>query len=56
MEALDLLKSRNMLDTLKLLHYHLGSQIPNIRDIRSAVVEAARIYADLLKKGQQWGT
>lgn len=55
MEALDLLKSRNMLDTLKLLHYHLGSQIPNIRDIRSAVVEAARIYAGLVKEGAAMG-
>jgi arginine decarboxylase len=55
MEALDLLKSRNMLDSLKLLHYHLGSQIPNIRDIRSAVVEAARIYAGLVKEGAPMG-
>ncbi len=55
MDALDLLKSRNMLDSLKLLHYHLGSQIPNIRDIRSAVVEAARIYAGLVKEGAPMG-
>ena len=31
----DTLKERGMLGSLKLLHYHLGSQIPNIRDIRS---------------------
>ena len=40
---------------MKLLHYHLGSQIPNIRDIRSAVVEASRIYAELVKEGATMG-
>jgi arginine decarboxylase len=54
-EAVDLLKAKNMLDSLKLLHYHLGSQIPNIRDIRSAVVEGARIYAELVKEGAPMG-
>lgn len=51
----DALKARNMLDSLKLLHYHLGSQIPNIRDIRSAVLEAARVYAELVKEGAPMG-
>ncbi|MGI6668811.1 MAG: biosynthetic arginine decarboxylase [Acetivibrionales bacterium] len=54
-EAVDTLREENMLDTLKLLHYHLGSQIPNIRDIRSAVIEAARIYAELVKEGAPMG-
>ncbi|NLV68164.1 MAG: biosynthetic arginine decarboxylase [Spirochaetes bacterium] len=54
-EAVDLLKSREMLDCLQLLHYHLGSQIPNIRDIRAAVVEATRIYAGLVKEGAPMG-
>ena len=54
-EAVDLLKSKNMLDSLKLLHYHLGSQIPNIQDIRSAVVESARIYVELVKEGAPMG-
>jgi len=54
-EAVDLLKQKNMMDCLKLLHYHLGSQIPNIRDIRSAVVEAARIYAGLVNEGAPMG-
>ena len=44
-----------MLGCLKLLHYHLGSQIPNIRDIRSAVLEAARVYAELVKEGAPMG-
>ncbi len=51
----DTLRDQNMLDCLKLLHYHLGSQIPNIRDIRSAVGEAARVYAELVKEGAAMG-
>jgi len=51
----DTLKERGMLDSFKLLHYHLGSQIPNIRDIRSAVLEAARVYAELVKEGAPMG-
>ena len=52
----DTLKERGMLGSLKLLHYHLGSQIPNIRDIRSAVLEATRVYAELVKEGAPMGT
>ncbi|MCL1912129.1 MAG: biosynthetic arginine decarboxylase [Leptospirales bacterium] len=51
----DKLREKNMLDCLKLLHYHLGSQIPNIRDIRSALVEASRVYSDLVKEGAPMG-
>ena len=51
----DTLKEKNMLDCLKLLHYHLGSQIPNIRDIRSAVLEATRVYAELVNEGAPMG-
>jgi arginine decarboxylase len=53
--GVDLLKANGMLDCLKLLHYHLGSQVPNIRDIRTAVTEACRIYADLVKEGAPMG-
>ena len=45
------LKRCEMLDCFQLLHYHLGSQIPNIRDIRSAVMEACRVYAGLVGEG-----
>ena len=45
------LKSRGMEDCLDLLHFHLGSQITNIRQIKGAVTELARIYADLKKQG-----
>jgi len=54
-EIVDTLKEKNLLSSLKLLHYHLGSQIPNIRDIRSAVVEAARVYAELVAEGAPMG-
>ena len=54
-EMVDTLRERDMLDTLKLLHYHLGSQIPNIRDIRSAVLEATRVYAELVSEGAPMG-
>ena len=45
------LKARGMEDCLDLLHFHLGSQITNIRQIKGAVTELARIYADLKKQG-----
>ncbi len=51
----DKLKENKMLDSLKLMHYHLGSQIPNIRDIRSAVLEATRVYAELVREGAPMG-
>ncbi|MGA8055745.1 MAG: biosynthetic arginine decarboxylase [Burkholderiales bacterium] len=50
-EVVDSLRRHGMLDCLQLLHYHLGSQVPNIRDIRSSVLEACRYYADLVKEG-----
>nr|WP_321465383.1 biosynthetic arginine decarboxylase [uncultured Desulfobulbus sp.] len=49
--AVDLLNDAGMLDCLKLVHYHLGSQISNIREIRTAVNEACRVYAGLAKEG-----
>lgn len=54
-ELVDSLRRENMTDCLKLLHYHLGSQVPNIRDIRPAVVEACRVYAGLVKEGMPMG-
>lgn len=45
------LEARGMADCFKLLHFHLGSQITNIRHVKSALTEAARIYSDLVKRG-----
>jgi len=53
--VMDKLRELDMLDCLKLLHYHLGSQIPNIRDIRSAVLEASRVYSEMVREGAPMG-
>ncbi|MFT6269843.1 MAG: arginine decarboxylase [Alphaproteobacteria bacterium] len=45
------LASEGMGHTLKLLHFHIGSQLPDIRAIKDAVNESARIYAELHKLG-----
>ena len=50
-EMVDLLKMEGMLHCLQLLHCHLGSQIPNIQEIRSGITEVCRFYADLVKEG-----
>ena len=52
-QVVDRLKEEDMLQCLQLLHCHLGSQIPNIRDIRNGVVEACRYYIDLCGEGAQ---
>jgi arginine decarboxylase len=44
-----------MLDCLQLLHYHIGSQIPNIRDIRAGAMEACRLYEELVREGAPMG-
>ena len=43
LKGLEELKSRGMEDCLQLLHFHLGSQIPNIRIVKGALNEAAQI-------------
>ncbi len=51
LRALDELKQQGMQDCFKLLHFHLGSQIPNIRHIKQALNEAARVYVELHRRG-----
>jgi arginine decarboxylase len=51
LEAVDYLKQRDMVDCLQLVHFHLGSQITNIRSIKSALTEAARVYVELHRVG-----
>ncbi len=53
--VVDTLKAEGMLDCLKLLHCHLGSQIPHIADIRAGVLEACRYYSDLVREGATMG-
>ncbi len=49
------LKQADMLHCLQLLHSHLGSQIPNIRNIRTGVLEACRFYTGLIEEGAPMG-
>lgn len=49
--ATDMLKAENLGHCFKLLHFHIGSQIPDILIIKRAVQEAARFYAKLNKMG-----
>jgi arginine decarboxylase len=51
LRALQELQALGMQDCLRLLHFHLGSQITNIRQVKGAVNEAARIYAELARAG-----
>jgi arginine decarboxylase len=51
MRGLEELKARDMQDCLKLLHFHLGSQITNIRIVKQALNEGARVYTELAKLG-----
>jgi arginine decarboxylase len=54
-ELVDALSERNMLDSLQLLHFHIGSQISSIIPIKNAIQEAANIYVELAKMGCQMG-
>lgn len=47
------LKAENQLDILELVHFHLGSQMANIRDVRNGVSEAARFYCELRDIGAE---
>ncbi|MEM0984236.1 MAG: biosynthetic arginine decarboxylase [Planctomycetota bacterium] len=49
--ALDYLKSHGMADCLKLVHCHAGSQMCEIRQIKSVVSELARVYCELRRLG-----
>jgi arginine decarboxylase len=51
--ATELLKAENLSHCLKLLHFHIGSQVPDILTVKKAVQEAARFYAKLYKMGFQ---
>lgn len=53
--AVDRLREAGRLDCLEMLHYHLGSQVPNIREIRDTIKEASRFYVGLVKEGAPMG-
>ena len=53
LDAIAILKDAGMTSAFKLVHFHIGSQVPDIQIIKRAVREAARHYAKLRKMGQQ---
>src|SRR6266436_4401164 len=53
--ASQMLKDAGLTHCLKLLHFHVGSQVPDISTIKRAVREGARYYAKLSKLGHQLG-
>ncbi len=53
--SLDRLIEMGLADCFQLLHFHVGSQIGNIRQLKSAILEAARIYVDLKRRGAAMG-
>ena len=50
-ESVQVLRKENMLDCLQLLHFHVGSQISNIKVVKTALREAACFFVDLFKLG-----
>ena len=51
LDALDMLESKDMKDCLKLIHFHIGSQITKIRRIQTALREASQFYVQLHRMG-----
>jgi arginine decarboxylase len=53
--ASEMLKAAGLAHCLKLLHFHVGSQVPDISTIKRAVREATRYYAKISKLGHELG-
>ncbi len=51
LEALDFLKRHKMQECLRLIHFHIGSQVTKIRHIKNALREATQFYVQLSKMG-----
>ncbi len=51
MEAMSFLRENKLLDCFELMHFHLGSQISNIRSIKNGLREASRFFVELVKQG-----
>lgn len=55
LQAVDYLKQHDLLDSLKLLHCHIGSQIYDIRTVKYAVSEVTHLYTELVEQGAPMG-
>jgi len=51
LDALKFLRDNNMSDCLSMLHFHIGSQVNNIRAIKNAITELGRVYTELQRLG-----
>jgi len=51
LEAVETLERKGLLDSVVELHFHIGSQITDIRRVKTAMKEATRMYAKLYKRG-----
>lgn len=51
LEAMELLRTHNLLERFTMLHFHIGSQMTQIGNLKKALREAGNIYADLLNMG-----
>jgi len=51
LQVVEQLRGDDQLDCLQLLHFHLGSQLANIRDIQTGLGECSRIFAELVQLG-----
>jgi arginine decarboxylase len=51
MEAVAFMRENALLDCFELMHFHLGSQISNIRNIKNGLKEASRFFVELRKQG-----
>jgi arginine decarboxylase len=51
MKLIERLRSLGRIDILKLIHFHIGSQVTDIRYIKSALQEVSRYYAEIRKAG-----
>ncbi|SNY91063.1 arginine decarboxylase [Cohaesibacter sp. ES.047] len=51
LHVIDRLRDEGFLDCLQLQHFHLGSQVPDILDVRRSTAEACRFFVELRKEG-----
>lgn len=51
LQAIKMLEEAKLLDMLRVLHFHIGSQITQIKRVKAGVKEAARVYSKIRKMG-----
>jgi arginine decarboxylase len=51
LEAFEYLKAKGLEDCLQMTHFHMGSQVSNIRKVKDALTEATRVFAELYRLG-----